>query len=95
MQKPRTCHPERDAEHSGSSNKRLPVAIAPLLMRSESRDLGTDLTTNRNLMRRFLDALRLLEMTTSLYFQYNELLKNQKCVGGGMLYSVVTWYTSV
>jgi hypothetical protein len=42
------------------------------------------LTTNRNLMRRFLDALRLLEMTTSIYFQYNELLNNQKCVGGGM-----------
>ena len=36
-------------------------------------------------MRRFLDALRLLEMTTSLYFQYNELLKNQKCVGGVVL----------
>jgi hypothetical protein len=27
-------------------NKRLPVAIAPLLMRSESRNLGTDLTAN-------------------------------------------------
>jgi hypothetical protein len=36
-------------------------------------------------MRRFLDALRLLEMTTSIYFQYNELLKNQKCVGGVVL----------
>ena len=34
--------------------------------RSESRDLGTDLTANGKEMRRFLDSLRSLEMTALL-----------------------------
>ena len=44
--------------------------------RSAWRNLGTDLTAIFNEMRRFLDALRLLEMTKFLYSLYNELLKN-------------------
>jgi hypothetical protein len=36
--------------------------------RSESRNLGADLTADLNEMRRFLDALRLLEMTYCFLF---------------------------
>jgi hypothetical protein len=43
--------------------------------RSESRNLGADLTANLNEMRRFLDALRLLEMTYCfLFFETNQQL---------------------
>ncbi len=43
--------------------------------RSESRNLGADLTVNLNEMRRFLDALRLLEMTYCFFvFETNQPL---------------------
>ena len=39
------------------------ILIVILSERSESKDLGTNLTVNDNEMRRFLDSLRSLEMT--------------------------------